>query len=65
MLDSLLEFIRDKCGGSVTEGVEGMLACSGPGCLLVRDPVLLPSRTCPHRGYSLDSLLLSLSVVQF
>ena len=39
MLESLLEIIRDKCGASVTDRVEGMLARSGPVCLLVRDPV--------------------------
>ena len=27
----------------------------GPVCLWVRDPVLFPSRPCPHREYSLDS----------
>ena len=42
MLESLLEIIRDKCGASVTDRVEGMLARSGPVCLLVRDPVLFP-----------------------
>jgi len=55
MLESLLEFIRDKCGANVTElvQVEGMLARSGPVCLLVRDPVLFAFRPCPHREYSL------------
>ena len=60
MLESLLEIIRDKCGASVTDRVEGMLARSGPVCLLVRDPVLFPFHPCPHREFSLDFLLLSL-----
>ena len=54
MLESLLKLIRDKCEASVTDLVEGMLAHSGPVCLLVRDPVLFPFRPYPHRVFSLD-----------
>ena len=51
ILESFLEFTRGKCGGSVTDGVQGMLARSGPDGLLVRNSVLFPSRLCPHREY--------------
>ena len=34
-----------------------MLVCSEPVCLLVRDPLLFPSRLCPYQKYSFDSVI--------
>ena len=42
-----------------------MLECSEPVCLLVRNPLLFPSRLCPYQKYSFDSITGCRSILSY